>query len=166
MKAKKTTYGVHGMMEYQAVVKLGKRYVKVLFTEGTANAIGTKPATYTTSDFIVQQAIENSSDYKRGLITKVREVELDQEIKVITNAPGEVQSPESRVQNAEAENSEASEKAEGSEGDEAVTVEVAGNEEARDYMVNNFGVKVSQMRTRAEIIAQAALHNINFMFGK
>ena len=61
MKKKRITYGVYGMMEYQTIIKIGRATLKVLFTDGSMTAIGQNPAKYTTSDFLVQRAIENST---------------------------------------------------------------------------------------------------------
>ena len=80
-------------MEYQAVIKSGKSQLKVHFKDGTMNAMGVIPATFTTSNFIVQQAIERSADYSRGLIQKVSEIELDDELVVSRNAAQRATSP-------------------------------------------------------------------------
>lgn len=85
MKKKRITYGVHGMMEYQSIIKIGRATLKVLFTDGSMTAIGQNPAKYTTSDFLVQHAIENSSEFKCGRITVVDTIELDEEVRIERN---------------------------------------------------------------------------------
>lgn len=85
MKKKRITYGVHGMMEYQSIIKIGRATLKVLFTDGSMTAIGQNPAKYTTSDFLVQHLIENSSEFKRGRITVVDTIELDEEVRIERN---------------------------------------------------------------------------------
>lgn len=85
MKKKRITYGVHGMMEYQSIIKIGRATLKVLFTDGSMTAIGQNPAKYTTSDFLVQHAIENSSEFKRGRITVMDTIELDEEVRIERN---------------------------------------------------------------------------------
>lgn len=85
MKKKRITYGVTGMMEYQAIIKIGRATLKVMFTDGSMTSLGQNPAKYTTSDFLVQHAIENSSDFKRGRITVVNTIELDEEVKIERN---------------------------------------------------------------------------------
>ena len=57
MKKKRITYGVPGMMEYQSLIRLGMGTLKVNFSGGSMNAIGVTPATFTTSNFLIQQAI-------------------------------------------------------------------------------------------------------------
>ena len=73
------------MMEYQSIIKIGRATLKVLFTDGSMTAIGQNPAKYTTSDFLVQHAIENSSEFKRGRITVVDTIELDEEVHIERN---------------------------------------------------------------------------------
>ena len=82
MKKKKITYGVSGMMEYQAVVKIGKATMKVPFSEGSMTAMGVNPAKFTTDNFVVQHAIEQSGDFRRGRIHIVSVIELDEEVKI------------------------------------------------------------------------------------
>ena len=85
MKKKRITYGVPGMMEYQALIKVGKATLKVPFTDGSMTAFGENPAQFTTTNFIVQHAIENSFDYKRGRIKTVNVIELDEDVKIERN---------------------------------------------------------------------------------
>lgn len=85
MKKKRITYGVFGMMEYQSIIKIGRATLKVLFTDGSITSLGQNPAQYTTSDFIVQHAIENSSDFKRGRIRVVNTIELDEDVRIERN---------------------------------------------------------------------------------
>lgn len=85
MKKRLVTYGVSGMMEYQAIIKIGRSAMKVLFTDGSMNAMGENPATYTTDNFMVQHAIENSDHFKRGRIHIVRTVLLDSDVHIDRN---------------------------------------------------------------------------------
>lgn len=85
MKKKRITYGVYGMMEYQTIIKIGRAILKVMFTDGSMTSIGQNPAKYTTSDFLVQHAIENSSEFKKGRITVVNTIELDEEVRIERN---------------------------------------------------------------------------------
>lgn len=73
------------MMEYQSIIKIGRATLKVLFSDGSITAFGQNPAKYTTSDFLVQRAIENSSDFKRGRVTVVNSIELDEEVRIERN---------------------------------------------------------------------------------
>lgn len=73
------------MMEYQAVIKIGRATLKVLFTDGSMTAMGQNPAQFTTTDFLTQHAIESCSDYKRGLIKKVSIIDLEEDVRIERN---------------------------------------------------------------------------------
>lgn len=103
MKKKRITYGVFGMMEYQSIIKIGRATLKVLFTDGSITSLGQNPAQYTTSDFIVQHAIENSSDFKRGRIRVVNTIELDEDVRIERNHAASTQTaPAQTAVNVEA----------------------------------------------------------------
>lgn len=222
MKKKRITYGVYGMMEYQAIIKVGKATLKVLFTDGSITAMGQNPAQYTTSDFIVQHAIENSSDFKRGRIHVVNTIELDEEVHIernpakpstqsakaeIDNKPTEASSNLSKPLVADADTKgtavepteyasagieaptpevgivpiEDEPKAENEVGtaeeatsDEATSednaaeakteVEFTDNQEAKDYLLKNFGVKPGTMRNRDDIKAVGETYGVKITF--
>jgi hypothetical protein len=94
MKKRKVIYGVNGMIEYQSLVKIGRATMKVHFTNGSMNAIGVSPATFTTSNPLTQMAIENSRDFKRGLIKVIRTIPLEEEIHVQHNKKREITIPD------------------------------------------------------------------------
>lgn len=121
MKKKRITYGVYGMMEYQSIIKIGRATLKVLFSDGSMTAFGQNPAKYTTSDFLVQRAIENSSDFKRGRITVVNAIELDEEVRIERN-PAKKETV--KVANTEAEPT-AEETTTGTDGEQTATEGVA-----------------------------------------
>lgn len=215
MKKKRITYGVLGMMEYQCIIRFGKNTLKVTFTGGSMNAIGVTPATFTTNSFFLQQAIENSTDYKRGRIRIVSEIDLDEEVRIEHPMPASVPQPTPQhtapekpvnvpvakpVEEIVAEQSDSSDESDLSDISEAVKdapaaieeapaaapdtarqpapevqaeegevkamteVEFSCNEDAKDYLEQNFGVARSKCRTRNEIIAQGRLHHVAISF--
>ena len=222
MKKKRIPYGVYGMMEYQAIIKIGRATLKVMFTDGSITAMGQNPAQYTTSDFIVQHAIENSSDFKKGRIHVVSTIELDEELHiernpakpstrtakvaakaVIDNKPTEAFSSHTTsvaedvadetteeadaggvvtpTDEADAETIEEepetesdSEAVEDTTSEEAATednaaegkteVEFTDNQEAKDYIFKNFGVKPGSMRNREDIKAVGETYGVKITF--
>lgn len=131
MKQKRITYGVYGMMEYQAVIKVGRSKMKVQFADGSVSAVGVSPATFSTTNLMVQTAIEMSEQFKRGLIKVVNTTELDKEVKIIRNppkpaAPQEAEAPTPAPTIIKEAHSEASDEAEAP----AEVEEVAEVEEA------------------------------------
>lgn len=200
MKKKRITYGVYGMMEYQAIIKIGRATLKVLFTDGSMTSIGQNPAKYTTSDFLTQHAIENSSDFKRGRIQVVNTIELDEDVRiernpakpstqtanvaakaVIDNKPTEASSSHTTpvaedvadetteeadagvvtpTDEADAETIEEEPETES----ETNEVEFTDNQEAKDYIFKNFGVKPGTMRNREDIKAVGATYGVKITF--
>lgn len=176
MKKKKITYGVHGMMEYIAMIKLGtKNRIKVTFTDGSITAMGVNPATFVTDNLMVQHAIEHSPEYARGLIKTVRVVELDTEVVIERNVPccdkhteaevakqeetpaekpTEQESTESTSENSTEKQPEV-EEAKNEPAQEVTEVEFSNNGDAKVYLEEKFGVAPSKLRTR-EIIESTA----------
>lgn len=66
MKVK--TYGISGLTEWYGKVRAGNLEVAVSFIGGTASPSGAQPAYYMTKDPIVQFVIENSEEFKSGVI--------------------------------------------------------------------------------------------------
>ena len=221
MKKKRITYGVYGMMEYKAIIKIGRATLKVLFTDGSMTSIGENPAKYTTSDFLTQHAIENSSDFKRGRIQVVNTIELDEDVRiernpakpstqtanvaakaVIDNKPTEASSshttpvaedvadetteeadagvvtptdeadaetieeePETESEtNVEEDTTSEETAAEDNTAEGKTEVEFTDNQEAKDYIFKNFGVKPGTMRNREDIKAVGATYGVKITF--
>lgn len=182
MKKKRITYGVSGMMEYQVVVKIGKSSMKVLFSDGSVSAMGVNPATYTTDSFIVQQAIENSYEYKRGRIKTVNVIELDEEMRVERNktkaeedamvvSKAEVKvEAEAEAKLAEETGGESEESEESEESSEAAVapegteIEFSCNDDAKDYLEEKYGYIRSKLRTRDDIIKAGKAHGLEIIF--
>ena len=211
MKKKRITYGVNGMMEYQTIIKIGRATLKVTFTDGSMTSIGQNPAKYTTSDFLVQHAIENSRDFKRGRITVVNTIELDEEVHIERNPEkpsveaakavaedkpceaslslskpvgngetvDEANAGEAEKENeAETEGSNVAEDSTVTEDDAAegecveqehdtsgkTEVEFTDNQEAKDYLQKNFGVKPGTMRNRDDIKAVGLTYGVSITF--
>ena len=195
MKKKQITYGVSGMMEYQAVIKVGKKNVSINFSDGSISAMGINPASFTTDNIILQNAIEASSDFKRGRITIVRTIVLDEDLPIIRNAPKPAQSPipttspqpepepqpqpqpqpepeheankdshevADTPQKAESNPDAPEEKAE--ETTPLTQVEFSCNDDAKDYLEQNFGYVRSKLRNRDDIIAAGKAHNVEINF--
>lgn len=209
------------MMEYQTIIKIGRATLKVLFTDGSMTAIGQNPAKYTTSDFLVQRAIENSSEFKKGRIQVVDTIELDEEVRiernpakpstqaakvaakaVIDNKPTEaflshttpvaedvedetteesdadvvtptdeadtdtIEDEVADITEEEAEEDTTSEEtsADDKTAEGKTEVEFTDNQEAKDYIFKNFGVKPGTMRNREDIKAVGETYGVKITF--
>ena len=191
MKKRRITYGVRGMMEYQALIPLGKATLKILFTDGSMNSLGSHPAKFTTDNFMVQHAIENSSDFRRGRIQVLHVYELDEDVHIECNhtyakvesdksatvmeaepATSDIHEAEENlsVENPEAsaENPEASAETQASTESKAektmTPLEFTCNDDAKDYLEKNFGVTRSKLRTRADIVSAGKENGVEIHF--
>ncbi len=162
MKKKKITYGVSGMMEYQAIIKIGKATMKVPFSEGSMTAMGVNPARFTTENYMVQQAIEQSGEFRRGRIYKVSVIELDEEVKI------EGKNNAGNNENHENHESDAVTQAEQVQGQQSLNEakHFGCNDDARDYLEETFEVTRAKLRTRADILQYGQANGIEIIFDK
>ena len=162
MKAK--TYGIHGLSEWYGKVKAGSIEVSVAFKGGTASPSGAQPAYFMTKDPITQFVIENSKEFKNKFITLERSVELP------GTHPREAYpkrpTPENPVQSTDTEGraEEGESQAAGAVGGDKTQVKVSSVEDAKDYLVDKFGIASSKLRTRAACIAAGEENGIEFVW--
>lgn len=74
----KATYGVNGMMEWIALIPVGRNIVRVRFSGGSLSGYGVTPATFTTTNTVVMKMIENSSYFRRGKIRLISKEEAEE----------------------------------------------------------------------------------------
>ena len=77
------------MMEWHAVIPIGKSSMCVKFTGGTLSGYGITPAKYTTSDEVIQKMIENSPHFRSGKIILYRVYENDKKVDAVRPAVSE-----------------------------------------------------------------------------
>lgn len=198
MNKTKKTYGIKGFMEYQAVIKVGKSRMKVPFSDGSMTAMGVVPCTFTTERFMVQHAIENSDEFKRGLIYIVNSIPLDGKVEIERPSPrptGPTPEPIAEL-NPEPIPDTAPEPAPSTESEEQpatvqvateegvvekpveevwppkseepdaplTQVEFASNDEAKDYLEQNFGLVRSKLRNREDIFNAGKANGVEIIF--
>lgn len=71
-QTKAVTYGVSGMMEWNALIPARKSTLRVHFSGGTATGYGVTPATFTTNNPAVMHLIETSYWFRIGKIKRVK----------------------------------------------------------------------------------------------
>ena len=120
------TYGIFGLLEWHGYVTSGTTRMKVSFTNGSTSAWGVAPATFTTKDALTQHIIENSDQFKGGRIRLVRSVAIAE--------PTKPQSAKAQALN-----------------EEAKQLSFSYNDEAKDYLVENFGAERTKIMTRRQI---------------
>lgn len=127
------TYGVKGLMEWQAIIRTGKARLHINFTGGLPTGYGIKPAEYTTGNEIIQKIIENSQDFRVGKITLLRSI---QDKKPVT--------PRSEKRDCK-------------------KVTVACLDDAKEYLCDRFGLEPSKLKSANSIISHAAKNGIEFI---
>ena len=163
MKKQKITYGISGMMEYQAVIKLGRNSMRVNFSDGSVSAMGINPAIFTTENFMVQHAIENSADFKRGLIKRINVIDLDEELSIERPASVAAEAVATPIETAVEVKAEPVEDANDAN-DANVQVEFSCKDDAKDYLEQTFGLVRSKLRTRDDIVAAGKANGVDIYF--
>lgn len=75
MKEELRTYGVRGYLEYEALIPAGTSHIRIRFEGGSITGYGVAPAMFSTRDPALQYIIEQSPQWKRGIIVRCRPVE-------------------------------------------------------------------------------------------
>lgn len=191
----KVTYGAPRLMDWIAQIKAGAATVTVHFTGGALTVYGVTPAQYTTTNPVIQKAIENSTYFKEGRITLVKRVQLNSSAKpckaketpkpqplaqavpltekkkeqtavVLTSEVMEESTTESENNNATA-TSEESEQTETEVNDSSlISVEVSCLQDAQDYLQQNFNIPSYKVRSNIAAQKAAEEHGILFVGGK
>lgn len=66
-------YIITGYLTYSVLLKKDNKYMKCCFEGGAVSGLGSRAASYTTNDKNVQELLENSKEFKSGMI-KIAEV--------------------------------------------------------------------------------------------
>ena len=143
------TYGIHGLLEWHGTIENNGVKMRVDFTNGSVSAYGVSPATFTTDNELTQLFIESSEQFKGGRIHL-------RSVAPIADTPrskqgNHVSSPSSAT---------STEDPAGEPGKKEVKVNSLA--EAKDYLVENHGIAASKLRSRAQIIEQAASCGVEF----
>ena len=75
-------YIITGYLTYSVLLKKENKYIKCCFEGGAVSGLGSRAASYTTSDKNVQELLENSKEFKSGMI-KIAEVYGTEPAKVV-----------------------------------------------------------------------------------
>ncbi len=133
------TYEIRGQIERNCFFRIGKSMVRIDFTGGAVNSAGVVPAQYTTDNPLYQHAIENSADYRNGVITR------------------------GFVQNVDCENVENSAVENDTKTPENSFPDVTNTQQARAIlMAVPFSCPLSELQNKASVRAKAQELNILF----
>lgn len=186
IKKTKTTYGVYNLIEWHALLRLGKASVKVHFSGGSITTQGVTPATFTTADPVIQFAIERSPEFRNGKIKVVRRAPLNEVVEIECNFPKTINSDPSpntapnpapipieteaapAIGIEGAPEPEADNEVEGEDNANTARpltqVEFSCNDDAKDYLEQNFGLVRSKLRKREDICSAAKAYGVEIIF--
>lgn len=96
----KKKYAIYGKVEMSVLIPVNNAKLRVNFANGVITPSGITPATFSTSDPVVQTAIENNRLYLKGMIKleksfKIGEVEVNDE-KPVSDEDKNEKEPESQ----------------------------------------------------------------------
>lgn len=138
----KKTYGVKGMIEWHALIPFGKSMMSVKFTGGALTGYGISPAKFTTSDKITQNVIERSDLFKSGKIMLLMTYE----------EPGD------KAEQSVEKKADAKAKLE--------EVKVASIDDAKEYLMENFKISWTKLRTQDAIMQAGKANGVQFIIGE
>lgn len=143
MKAIKT-YGINGLLEWHGTIESHGAKMKLDFANGSVTAFGVAPATFTTKDELTQYIIENSDQFKKGRINLIATYP-------IAGAKGEEEVKAEEPKPAEEEKS-------------LEEVKVNSLDDAKEYLIEHFGMAASKLRSRVQIENGAKMNGVNFVW--
>lgn len=165
------TYGVIGLMEWEATLKVGNARLHVHFSGGSENKWGITPATFTTKDPMTQSLIEHSNEFKSGRIEIISTNDIA-EPKPAKKANAGNDNGETlldmigHAQDGEKGPEGSSDEGEGEGTDDGVQVQkvhVDSLDDAKEYLNEKFGIAKSQLRSKTAILNAAAEHSVAFI---
>lgn len=179
--SRKKTYGVYGLMEWYCSIPCGGARVDIPFTGGTMSGHGTIPAQYTTEDPFVQVVIEHSDYFRRGRIVLISDIEGSGRFKVPdpdekpanvapVNVAPEVEAPaaapgeDDSTSGDETESEPTEDEGYTKDDSDVKKLEMPSLDDAKAYLIEHFGYKSSNLRSKAAIIAAGEEHGIEFIF--
>lgn len=140
------------MVEWHASLRVGANIIKVAFSGGSATAYGVTPAMFTTENAATQHLIEQTREFKSGRIVLLRVDRIAEPEEVVVTT----------VKVAEGEESPEDAEASVASGVELREVAVTCTDDAREWLMSEFGINKTKVRTRAQIDAMAASRGIKF----
>lgn len=136
----KKRYAIKGKVEMSILVPVNNAKLRINFTNGIINANGIFPATFTTSDPVIQTAIENSTYFQKGLI------KIEKSFKI-----GEVEDVKKKEKKVVEEEEEGH-----------VFSDVKNMQSAREILINQFGVSLSELQDKEHVQKKAEQLKVKF----
>lgn len=145
------TYGIYHLSEWDVILSTpGGVSLRVHFEGGAAHiSEGARPATFTTSGTVEQYIIENSQEFLSRRIVLLRSFESEDN----------EEEDDEEVSNEGSSNEESQEE---TSGDASLTdMHFTSRDDAKDYLMQHFGVAPEALTKKASIIKQGKANGLN-----
>lgn len=160
----KKTYGIDYFAERQITIMMGKASLNVLFSGGASTGYGNTPAQFTTSEPIFQHAIEHCPLFLKGGIKILSVVELEDDPQPHRQGIGETEEERAeRMAKVRAAKADVGSKEENTSPTEPVRVDVSCIEDAKQYMMDNYGYSARALKTERNILDVAKRVGVEFV---
>lgn len=143
----KKRYAIYGKVEMSVLIPLNNAKLRVNFANGVITPSGITPATFSTSDPIVQTAIENHRLYIKGMI------KLEKSFKI-----GEVEVNDEKPVSGEDKN----EKEAGSQSSVKSYPDVKNVQSAREILISEYSIPIAELQDKERIKMKAEELGIEF----
>lgn len=175
MKVK--TYGVPELTEWHGKVKAGTIQIAVSFTGGTSSPSGAQPAYLVTKDPITQFVIENSKEFRNGFIILLMSQDIPGNHPRMAVPKLSAKATPLHLENTAVEETETASEEVGTNLEESeskissqteesqmVEMEFSCNDDAKDYLEQQFGYVRSKLINREAIVNAGKVHGIEITF--
>lgn len=142
----KKKYGIYGKVEMSVLIPVNKAKLRINFQDGIINAQGVVPASFTTSDPVVQTAIENHEMYLKGRIKLVKKYKIGEVETETSSQPSKSESPAPETPQ------------EGS----TVYEDVKNAQTAKEVLIREFNVPIIELQDKESIKSKAKELGVSF----
>ena len=143
----KKRYAIYGKVEMSVLIPVNNAKLRVNFANGVITPAGITPATFSTSDPIVQTAIENHRLYIKGMI------KLEKSFKI-----GEDEVNDEKPVSDEDKN----EKEAGSQSSVKSYPDVKNVQSAREILISEYSIPIAELQDKERIKMKAEELGIEF----
>lgn len=142
----KKKYGIYGKVEMSVLIPVNKAKLRINFQDGIINAQGVVPASFTTSDPVVQTAIENHEMYLKGRIKLVKKYKIGEVETETSSQPSKSESPAPETPQ------------DGS----TVYEDVKNSQTAKEVLIREFNVPIIELQDKESIKSKAKELGVSF----
>lgn len=143
----KKKYGIYGKVEMSVLIPVNKAKLRINFQDGIINAQGVVPASFTTSDPVVQTAIENHEMYLKGRIKLVKKYKIGEVETETSSQPSKSESPAPETPQ---------------DGSKTVYEDVKNAQTAKEVLIREFNVPIIELQDKESIKSKAKELGVSF----